>query len=228
MRISVVIPAYNAEATVAETLASVLEQTLPPNEIVLVDDGSTDRTAYIASQMSSSLRIERQSSRGAAAALNAGMKLTVGDHLAFVDADDIWERDKLATQAALLEERPDLDGVGGLMRTFLCPSNDADTNKRYRIVDNPEPSWLLGALLLRRRCFEACGSFDENLTVGYSIDWYDRARAVGLVFAMQPSVVFHRRIHPGSLGHRSPRGDRSMVQVARFAIERRRNRRLMK
>jgi glycosyltransferase involved in cell wall biosynthesis len=222
MKISVVIPAFNAEATIAEALASVLNQTLPPDEIILVDDGSTDRTAFFASQTGPSIHIARQANCGAPMALNAGIELAAGDHLAFIDADDIWENDKLETQARLLENRSDLDGVGGYMRTFLCPSNDAETNKRYRIPERPEASWLLGALLLRRECFDVCGLFDRTLPVGYSIDWCDRARMAGLVFAMQPSVVLHRRIHPGSLAHRSSRGDRSMVQMARFAIERRR------
>lgn len=222
MKISVVIPAFNAETTIAEALASVLKQTLQPYEIILVDDGSTDRTAYVASQTSPSIHIERQANRGAPAALNAGIRLAAGDHLAFLDADDIWEQDKLEIQACLLENRADLDGVGGLMQRFLCPSNDAETNKRYRVAENPEPSWLLGALLLRRRCFDVCGIFDETLPVGYSIDWCHRARLARLAFAMHPSVVFRRRIHPGSLAHRSPRADRSMLQMARFAIERRR------
>jgi glycosyltransferase involved in cell wall biosynthesis len=228
MRISVVIPAFNAEATIADALSSVVNQTLPPHEIILVDDGSTDRTAFLASQLCPAIHIETQANRGAPSALNAGIEIASGDHLAFIDADDIWENDKLETQALLLENRPELDGVGGYMRTFLCPSNDAETNKRYRIPERPEASWLLGALLLRRECFDVCGFFDRSLPVGYSIDWCDRARLVGLVFAMQPSVVLHRRIHPGSLAHRSSRGDRSMVQMARFAIERRRVQRLMK
>ena len=222
MTISVIIAAYNAEATLAETLASVLGQTLLPDEIIVVDDGSTDHTAQVAAAASNSIRVIRQNNRGAAAALNMGVKLATGDALGFVDADDLWERDKLAMQARVLAEQPELDGTSGHVSMFLCPTNDQETNKRYRLPDGPEPCWLLGAMLLRRHCFERCEPFAENLWAGFFIDWYDRARAAGLVFGMIPNVLLHRRIRPGSLSHRSHKRDVAMVEMARRAIERRR------
>jgi glycosyltransferase involved in cell wall biosynthesis len=224
MTTSIIIAAYNAEDTLAETLASVLSQTLPPDEIIVVDDGSTDRTVQVAAAASNSIRIIRQNNRGPAAALNVGVKLATSDVFGFVDADDLWERDKLALQSHVLAEQPELDGVSGHMTTFLCPTNDSETNKRYRLPDRPEACWLSGALLLRRHCFERCEPFAENLWAGYYIDWYDRARAAGFVFSMLPNIVLHRRIRPGSLSHRSRRRDVAMVEMARRAIERRRER----
>ncbi len=223
MTISVIIGAYNAEDTLAETLVSVLDQTLLPDEIIVVDDGSTDHTAQVAAAASNSIRVVRQNNRGAAAALNLGVKLATGDALGFVDADDLWERNKLAMQARALAEQPELDGTSGHVSTFLCPTNDQETNKRYRLPDGPEPCWLLGAMLLRRRCFERLEPFAENLWAGFFIDWYDRARAAGLVFGMIPNVLLYRRIRPGSLSHRSHKRDVAMVEMARRAIERRRN-----
>jgi glycosyltransferase involved in cell wall biosynthesis len=222
MTISVIIPAYNAEDTIAETLASILSQTLPPDEIILVDDGSTDQTAKVAATASNSIRVIGQANRGPAAALNVGVKLSTGDLVSFVDADDLWEGDKLAIQTHALAEQIELDGVASYVRTFLCPANDQEANKRYRLPDKDEPCWLLGALLVRRHCFQRCEAFAENLWAGYNIDWYDRARAAGLVFNMLPNVLLHRRIHPGSLSHRSQRRDAAMVEMARRAIERRR------
>jgi glycosyltransferase involved in cell wall biosynthesis len=223
MTISVVIAAYNAEDTLAESLASVLGQTLPPDEIIVVDDGSTDRTAQVAAATSNSIRVIRQNNRGAAAATNVGVKSATGDLLGFIDADDLWERDKLAIQTRTLVEKPELDGVGSHVTSFLCPTNDQQTNKRYRLADGPEPCWLLGALLLRRHCFERCAPFPEDLWVGYSIDWFDRACAAGLNFGMIPNALLHRRIHPGSLSHRSQRRDAAFVEMARRLIERRRS-----
>jgi glycosyltransferase involved in cell wall biosynthesis len=198
MTISVIIGAYNAEDTIAETLASVLGQTLLADEIIVVDDGSTDRTAQVAAAASESIRIVRQDNKGAAAALNAGINRAKGDLLSFIDADDLWEQDKLVMQARILAEQPELDGVAGHLRTFLCPTNDEETNKRYRIPDGPEPCWLLGAMLLRRHCLTGPAPFPENLMAGYHIDWFDRARAAGLVFGMIPDVVLHRSKWPGA------------------------------
>jgi glycosyltransferase involved in cell wall biosynthesis len=222
MTISVIIGAYNAEDTIAETLASVLGQTLLPNEIIVVDDGSTDRTAQVAAAASNSIRVIRQNNRGAAAATNVGVKLATGDALAFVDADDLWAHEKLALQARALAEQPELDGISGHLSAFFCPTNDPETNKRYRLPDGPEPGWVLGAMLLRRRCFERLEPFAENLWAGFFIDWFDRARAAGLVFGMSPGVVLRRRVRPGSLSHRSQKRDGAMVEMARRAIERRR------
>src|SRR5262249_44415321 len=128
MTISVIIGAYNAENTLAETLASVLAQTLPPDEIIVVDDGSTDHTAQVAAAASTAIKVTRHNNRGAAAALNTGIKLATGDVLGFVDADDLWERNKLAIQARVLAEQPELDGTSGHVSIFLCPSNDRETN----------------------------------------------------------------------------------------------------
>jgi glycosyltransferase involved in cell wall biosynthesis len=222
--ISVLIAAYNARDTIAETLASVLNQTLLPDEIIVVDDGSTDHTGKVAAAASNVIRVIRQTNQGPAAALNMGLKLATGDLLSFVDADDLWERDKLAVQTRALAEQIELDGVAGHVRCFFCPTNDQETNRRYRLPDGPEPCWLSGAMLLRRHCFRRCETFAENLWAGFYIDWYDRACAAGLIFGMLPNVVLHRRIRPGSMSHRSQRRDAAMVEMARRAIERRRKR----
>jgi glycosyltransferase involved in cell wall biosynthesis len=224
MTISVLIAAYNAEDTIAETLASVLKQTLQPDEIIVIDDGSTDHTAKVAAATSNSIRVFGQTNRGPAAALNMGVSLAKCDLLGFIDADDLWEQNKLAIQTSVLAEQTELDGVGSYVRMFFCPTNDEETNKRYRLPDGPEPSWLLGAMLVRRRCFQRCEAFADNLWAGFAIDWYDRACAAGLRFGMIPNVTLHRRIRPGSLSHRSQRRDAAMVEMARRAIERRRKR----
>lgn len=97
MRISVIIPAYNAEATLADCLESVARQTLRPFEVVLVDDGSTDNTRGVAARFEKRLmlRIVTQVNSGLGKARNAGMSAATGDAYAFLDADDIWLPSKL-------------------------------------------------------------------------------------------------------------------------------------
>jgi glycosyltransferase involved in cell wall biosynthesis len=221
MTISVIVPAFNAEATLGDALASVLRQTLAAKEIVVVDDGSIDGTAAIAASFPQ-VEVVRQQNRGAAAALNAGIAASTADLLAFLDADDLWEADKLEKQSALLRARPDLDAVGGYIRTFLCASVPPDQAQRYRLPPAPEPCWLTGALMVRRTCLERCGDFAEDLAVAYNIDWFDRLRRSGASLAMLEAVVLRRRIRPGSLSHRSAKRDTSMVEMARRAIARRR------
>jgi hypothetical protein len=154
--------------------------------------------------------------------LNAGIAASTADLLTFLDADDLWEASKLEKQAALLRLRPDLDAVGGYLRTFVCASVSAEQASRYRLPAGPEPCWLSGALMVRRHCFERCGYFSEDLTVAYSIDWFDRLRTSGASLEMLDTVVLHRRVRPGTLSHRSVTRDAGMVEMARRAIARRR------
>jgi len=105
-RISVVIPAHNAAAYLSESLDSVLAQTLPAAEILVVDDGSTDGTADVASRFGRAVRVVRQPQSGVSVARNIGLDRAAGDLIAFLDADDRWEPGKLATQVAAIDEQP--------------------------------------------------------------------------------------------------------------------------
>ncbi|NTV95556.1 MAG: glycosyltransferase family 2 protein [Thiobacillus sp.] len=222
MRISVVIPAWNAAATLAETLASVAAQTRPADEVIVVDDGSTDATAEIASAHPLRPRVIRKAHSGAPATLNLGIAEATGDCLAFLDADDLWPAGKLAEQAAILVARSELDGVLGLVEAFVCPSVSAAEAGRFAVPPAPQPGWLTGALLIRGAAFARVGRFAEDLSNGFAIDWFDRARAAGLAFYMPDTVMLRRRLHPGSLAARNRGSDSAMLEMARRAIARRR------
>ena len=159
---------------------------------------------------------------GAAAALNRGIRASRSSLVAFLDADDRWEKGKLALQRAALARSPEVAGILGRMETFLCPSAGQEAASRYAIPDAPQAAWCTGALLARREAFEKVGGFAEELVVGFAIDWFDRARAAGLRFEIPEQTVLHRRIHAGSLSHRTPAKDHGFLEVARRALGRRR------
>jgi len=105
-RVSVVIPAYNGEAYLEACLASVCAQTAPPLEVLVIDDGSTDRTAAIAQAFAARdgrVRCIRQENTGVSAARNRGVAEAAGDWIAFLDGDDLWLPEKLERQLALQE-----------------------------------------------------------------------------------------------------------------------------
>jgi glycosyltransferase involved in cell wall biosynthesis len=222
MKVSVVIPAWNAEATIAETLESIAKQTVPANEIILVDDGSTDATVDVAQRVCPEIRVFRQQQAGAAAALNRGVRECNGPLLAFLDADDLWVPGKLEMQLAILENAPHVDAVIGRVELFLCPSLNAEAMRRYRLPKQPQIARLMGALLVRRTAFDRVGAFAEDLHVGYAIDWFDRAHSAGIRFAIPEDTVFRRRMRPGSLGHRNEEKDRVYLEMVRRALVRRR------
>lgn len=216
--IAVVVPAWQAARTLAETLAAIRAQSLPAQELVVVDDGSTDATAALAE--AAGARVLRQENLGVAAATNAGIAATRSPLLAFCDADDLWAAEKLAVQARLLEQSG-ADGALCHFASFACPSLPAESQARLR-VPGPQAGWLRSCLLVRRAAFERIGSLDPALRVGEVIDWFDRARQAGLAFAVAPEVLMRRRLHPGSLSNSATGNHQLYIAMARRALARRR------
>lgn len=217
--IDVVCAAYEAEATLDETLASIAAQSLPPARVIVVDDGSSDGTAALAERCGA--QVLRRAHGGVAAAQNAGIAESRADLLAFIDADDLWPADKLEQQARLMAES-DADGVLGLFEIFACPTLAPERRRQIEAGATAQPAWLTGALLIRRAAFDRVGGFDEGLAAGHAIDWFDRARRAGLRFVVPPVLVLRRRIRQDSLSHRSAQRDAGYVALARRAIARRR------
>lgn len=134
-RVSVIIPAYKAARTIARAVESVLAQTWPAHEVIVIDDGSPDDIAGSLAPFGSAVTLLRQPNGGAASARNRGIEHATGDFIAFLDADDYWESEKLAKQLGVFERHPELGLVAGSYyleppdrgeRTAIEPSAEAD------------------------------------------------------------------------------------------------------
>jgi glycosyltransferase involved in cell wall biosynthesis len=198
-RISVIIPVYNGDRYLAEAIRSVLNQTLPPDEIIVVDDGSTDDTAALVRSMGAPIRYCRQSNHGPAAARNRGLELARGEILAFQDADDLWTAGRLAIQVGLLTRHPTAQAVIG--RTQFFYEDTAPAEFAAMADATVSPHWFLGihSGLYRRAAFEAVGPFDAALRYHEDIDWFRRARAAGLIILPHEDVVLLHRRHAGNM-----------------------------
>ena len=221
-RVSALIPAFNAERYLPEAIQSALTQTRPPFEVIVVDDGSTDATAEAARAFDQRVRYERQEQSGPGAARNRGVELARGDHLAFLDADDRWERDKLERQLGALQSEPPPDIVFGHVRQFVSAELPADAKARLRCPPQPQPGYLLGAVLVSRAAFDRVGPFTTDMHMGEFIDWMARARELGLRELMLDEVVLWRRLHDTNQGvrHRDSRGD--FARLLKASLDRRR------
>src|SRR5215203_2881736 len=111
--VSAIIPVYNSERYLAEAIESVLVQTYPSHEIIVVDDGSIDGSAQVAKRFGSAVRYVFQRQAGVGAARNHGVELAEGRFFAFLDADDLWTKDKLQLQLAAFAADPELEAVFG-------------------------------------------------------------------------------------------------------------------
>lgn len=196
MSYSVAIPAYNAAETLAEALQSVLAQTIPPAEVVVVDDGSTDDSAAIARGFGGMVRVLRTENRGCGAATTSAIRETTCSIVATLDADDLWLPDKMARQLAVLGEAGDRALIFSRMRQF-----------RHGIPDDGKGEERDGlsrsTLVMHRARFDEIGDiFDPPGGCGDMVDWLGRARAAGCEFRMIPEVLALRRIIATSLTYR--------------------------
>lgn len=140
---SIVIPAYNIENYIAKTLESVLAQTLQDFEIILVDDGSSDKTVAIIQQFNDPrITLLQQKNRGLAGARNTGIRHSQGDYIALLDGDDYWLPEKLERQLAHLETRPEV-GVSFCPAAFMDDAGiPLGTYQMPQLTDLDAPSFL--------------------------------------------------------------------------------------
>src|SRR4051794_1916780 len=195
-RVTAIIAAYNAEAFLEEAIESVIRQS-EPVDLLVVDDGSTDRTADIAERFRPETRVLRQPNRGQSSAINHGLEHTLSPFIAFLDADDYWAPAKLEHQLAVLRANPDAHLVFG--RTVEFVSGQQSPEGRWQVRDTPQASPMLGSMLGRREAIEHVGKFSEGLRFGAFMEWYARARDAGLRDIMLDEVVLHRRVHGSNL-----------------------------
>ena len=191
--VSVVMPAFNAQRYIAEAIRSVLGQTRPALELIVVDDGSTDATRDIV-KAHPCVTYVHQSNAGVAAALNAGCLHARGTHLAFISADDVWSPDKLKLQYEQIRKTPGAL-VFGHMQNFISPDIPEDEAGRLQCPPAPMPAYSAGTLLAERRTFDAVGKFTETYSVGEFLDWYGRANDLGITSIMLEHVLSNRRLH---------------------------------
>jgi glycosyltransferase involved in cell wall biosynthesis len=190
--ISVIITAYNREAYVAEAIESVLAQTRPAGEILVIDDGSTDRTGEIARSYPRVTCIV-QENQGIGGARNAGLAHAAGDLIAFLDSDDVWAPRKLELQCAMLETRPELDFVFCHMKPFLSP--EIDPASRPGFDEREIVACNAGGMLGRRKAMDSLGLFPTNRGMPEFVPWFARANDAGMAHAILPEVLLRRRVH---------------------------------
>lgn len=220
--ISAIIPVHNGERYVAEALQSVLEQSRPPDEIIVVDDGSTDGTAAVVREFGAEVRCIHQSQAGQGAARNRGVSLCQGDLLSFLDADDLWVKDKLLLQKEALARQPDVDMVFGFVQQFNSAELDHAARNRLVCPPNPMPGYAAGAMLVKRESFLRAGYFETWSRIGEFVDWVIRAEEMKLRSVMLDAVVLNRRIHEANMGTREREFRTDYVRILKASLDRRR------
>jgi glycosyltransferase involved in cell wall biosynthesis len=221
-RVSVMIPAFDAESYLGEALDSVFAQSLPAFEVIVVDDGSRDRTVEVARSYGERIRLISQERGGNGAARNAAVAVASGDFYAFLDADDRFRPDKLERQMQALDTDPELDMVFGQVQEFISPELPEEVKAKIRPPAAPQPWAAPNLMLIRRAAFDRVGRFATHLRVGVTVDWYARATEVPLRSLVLPEVVLERRLHTQNNGIREQDAQAQYIQVLKASIDRRR------
>jgi glycosyltransferase involved in cell wall biosynthesis len=205
--ITCVVPVYNGERFLAETIESILAQTHQPIEVIVVDDGSTDGTPEVTASFGNAVRCVRQANAGLAAARNTGIEHARGEFVAFLDADDLWHPEKLARQMTRFQARPDLDLCITAFQNFWMPEAEADERRfRNHRIARPFAGYVVPALLARRSAFDRYGLFDPALRYSPGAPWFVRAIGMGATLEVIPDVLMRRRLHSGNLSRTAVRG----------------------
>ncbi len=215
--ISVVIPAYNSADFLNAAIDSVRAQTRPVQEIIIVDDGSSDDTPLVLSRLERELTVIRQENAGPAAARNRGVLAATGDLIAFLDADDLWTKTKIAKQLAALEKHPELALIAGDMAetdkdaVTETPSVLAKHGLRDDFIalggrEIPQAIARLvrknfiptGTVLVRSEIIKALDGFNPRFRYGEDLELWARI-AARYPIACLPDVLLLRRQHGGNV-----------------------------
>lgn len=216
--VSIIIPTHNCELYIAETIASVLNQSFKDIELIVVDDGSTDATRDIVASYGQPVRLVTQANAGVCVARNRGICEASGKYICLMDHDDYWFPHKLARQINILEQQPD---TGVVYSSFILwhrdensgqfPSPDNFDLNTYPDDTDPEFSgwiyhqflidcWMLtSTAMFRAEIFDTCGLFDESLPYSEDWDlWLRISRNYPFVQLRRPTTLYRQHAHQGN------------------------------
>lgn len=186
--VTVVMPAYNAEKYLAESIESVLAQTFDDLELLIIDDGSTDRTAEIANsycQQDNRVKLFSQENHGVSTSRNKGICLNNSKFVAFIDADDKWFSDKLAVHLNHFNQEAHL-GISFARVEFLSPDGTTgqiasgrlnQLQPQHFLYENP--TITTSNLVVRREVFQEIGYFDQSMSYAEDLDFILRVICSG-------------------------------------------------
>lgn len=219
--ISVIIPLFNKKPYINRAVQSIASQIYKPKEVIIIDDGSTDGGSEIILQQDSSIGIKvfRQANKGVSAARNMGVSLAQGDFVAFLDADDEWREDHLATLATLVDKFPDA-GAWCTSYVMIEPNNRIHSPKYYFFPKFPYvgliPHYFLAAamgkeppvnsscVMIKKQGFQMIGFFLENKWWAEDMEFWARiALSYPIAFSSAPTSIWHLDAD-NRAGHRLP------------------------
>lgn len=219
--VSVIVPVYNGEAFIREAINNILSQKYPSLEIIIINDGSTDKSEEIINTLDIDMRYFRQENSGPSAARNKGIKDATGEYIAFLDVDDLWPENNLNLLVDILNNNPDLLVVHGYAQ-LLEKDKDSGT---YDYAGNPKESFpgYIGAGLYRKEAFSIVGLYDEFMKFGEDADWFKRAGELNIKMKKLEEVTLYVRRHENNMTKGKNLVELNALKVFKKSLDRTRN-----
>jgi len=241
-KISVLMPVFNEEQYLSEAIDSVLKQTMQDFEIIIVDDISTDNTIKIAQEYAKKdkrIKVFKLAKKGyRSGALNEALKHAKGEFIAFLDGDDLYEKDKLEKQIEFFREHHNIDMIYSNMETFgdeekkileiiefrLDPKQLLLNASKRKDLGNIPPHRLIyhqdqqhkyipgASVMLKNKVFDKC-KFDEKLKTAQDYDLWYQIIGAGFKLKGQPIVTYKYRMHPNQISKNSEKTKKSAKYI---------------
>jgi glycosyltransferase involved in cell wall biosynthesis len=227
MRHSIVIPAFNAGVYLSDCLNSVLPQLEQHDQLIIVDDGSSDDTWSIIEQCPDKriVGLRQSSNTGIAAARNRGLSQVTGDYIHFLDHDDLWPPNRMACLKAVINNTQSSDGapdiISGWVAHFYCPSL-APPERAKRVLPEPQAASLPGSVVISRDTLGQLGVFDTRLSSGEFVDFLAKAHTPSRHWVRIDDVMFYRRIHSHNHTLTDHKASAAYISVIRRHLARKR------
>jgi glycosyltransferase involved in cell wall biosynthesis len=218
--ISVIVPVHHGAGFLSEALRSVKSQTLPADEIIVVDDGSSDESADIVRRAHPDVVLIRQPGAGAAAARNAGALRARCEALAFLEHDDVWLPERNAALLHAWGANPEADVICGAFSLLVEPGTSDD--ERLRLAEGGQAPFLVRALMIRRSCWLALGGMQSEGDCAEDLDLYLRLSEAGANILRIDAATLIYRMHGANQSGAPARNSGALLSTLRAAIQRRR------
>ncbi|BAQ63086.1 putative glycosyltransferase [Geminocystis sp. NIES-3708] len=217
--ISVIIPVYNGERFLAEAIKSIIKQNYQPLEIIVIDDGSTDKTVNIASRFKDITKYIYQENSGVSRARNTGIKMAKGDLITFLDADDLFPSNSLEKYVDFIKNNIDVDIIQGYTQDqSLCQIED--DRLLFESERKPHIFFNVGSAIWKRSVFEKIGLFNESMNYGEDVDLWVKVNENRIKKVIIERITLFYRQYKSSINYETARGNMILMKVMKKYLDR--------
>jgi len=219
LTVTVVIAVRNGQDYLSNAIESVIGQSSPPDEIIVVDGKSTDNTAKIARSFAN-IRYILQQNQGLANARNTGIDQARGDLIAFLDSDDYWIKEKLEIQIQQFICDPEIQYSYSQLMFFLEPGCVLRNGYKQLQLSIEQTGHTPGTLVAYKSLFHQIGKFNSTYKIACDLDWFTRAKDHNIRAGFVPQVLLYKRLHNNNLSGNVKAHKREIFNVIRKSLER--------